>query len=82
MSKPLAELNTQYATFYMVKADQKDLYGKDIQAKVRNHKTHGKVKIFSGYFYGQFEWRWSLDMDMDQSAPKQEILSHFGVDNA
>ena len=68
-----------YADFYLIPTDTKDIHGREIEAKERKHPIHGKTKVFSGYFYsGNYEYRWSLEDDRGESAPKDQILKALG----
>lgn len=68
-----------YADFYLVPADTKDIHGREIPAKEREHPIYGKTKVFSGYFYsGNYEFRWSLEEDREESASKTAILTGLG----
>ena len=80
MMKIFQTENYPHALFLMVAASQKDYRGCDIPATIRNHPHYGKVKIFSGYKYGNnIEFRWSLSNDCGETDSKQNLLSKFGV---
>ena len=76
----LETLNYPRADFMMIPANMKDYRGMDIPAEVRNHPVHGKVKIFSGYRYGDnLEFRWSLWQDIGETDSTANILKRFGI---
>ena len=76
--KALKTLCYKHADFYMVSENTLDIDNNEIIAEVRKHPVCGNVKVFSGYHYSdQFEFRWSLNSDMEETDTKENILKRM-----